>query len=763
MKIWGKLTSALLAVTVLLANGTAYPAAPVSAADDVYFQSLSGLPFANGDPFKGVDLSSVISLENSGVKFYDRNGSEQDVFVTLADAGVNTVRVRIWNDPYETGTGANYGGGICDVNVAVQIAERCAAAGLKLLVDFHYSDFWADPGKQEAPKAWRNYSISQKADAIYQFTLETLNKIRDAGGDVAMVQVGNETTTGMCGVMLSDYNWSDEGWASLSSLFNAGARAVREFDPDTLVSLHFTNPENASNMTYLAKMLSQYQVDYDVFATSYYPYWHGTLSNLTSVLTAVSQTYGKQVLVAETSWVRTLDENDGFQNTIGSAENMGDYVSYDISVAGQTAYLHDLFTAVAAVPEGKGIGVFYWEPAWLPVSSTGRAANQPLWEQYGSGWANKSAGEYDSSARDYYGGSCVDNESLFSNDGKPLDSLYVFGTVHGTSTGEDAELSSNLLQNPGFEADGGWSDAPSGWTLRSTAGGHFDVRAEDARSGGYALHWYSESSFTGSTASTSVKVTESGAYRCTVHLQADEASSYTLTAASSGGQRKTVSGNGNGWAAWQAPQVELDVHAGETVTLTLTVSGGAGSYGSADDCAVQKVTHTVPDISVKLEEHEITLRRDDRHQLRADRSDLTYESDRPDIVQISSKGEIVAVGEGTAVITVYVGGHRADEVVVTVAGQRETAGDLNADGQADRKDAELLMLFLTQGKANGMQNADLSGDGMINAVDLTLLKQIITQETKNSPPALGSCFCFGKCFYSILFPPSSLSSLLSIV
>ena len=706
----------------------------VNAAETVVFSGISGLPFANGDPFKGVDVSSVISLENSGVRFCDRNGREQDIFVTLAQAGVNTVRVRVWNDPYNSSTGANYGGGICDRGVAVQIAKRCAAAGLKLLVDFHYSDFWADPGKQKAPKAWANYSVGQKAQAIYDFTYDTLREIGQTGAEIAMVQVGNETTTGMCGILLSDYDWSDTGWNDLASLFNAGARAVRAYSRDTLVVLHFTNPEKASNMSYLAKMLSQTNVDYDVFATSYYPYWHGTLDNLTAVLTSVSQTYGKQVMVAETSWLRTFDDIDGFANTIKTADDLGEYVSYDVSTDGQSAFLHDLFSAVAAVPDGKGIGVFYWEPAWLPVGSNS-VTNRSIWETYGSGWAAQAAGEYDSSAAEWYGGSCVENESLFSPEGVPLDSLYVFGTVHGGG-GTVTDLGDNLLRNPGFEENGGWTDAPAGWTLHGTADGHFDVRAEDARSGGYALHWYSEGAFSGSTASASVSIPETGTYRISVHIQADETSSYTLTAQTSGRKSESVTGSGSGWAAWTEPYIELDANAGESLTLTVTVSGGAGSYGSIDDCAAVKVTRTEPvGPQIRFDADSFTLHKYGRDEIRADRSDVEYISDHPQIVTVDAQGQLTAVGEGTAQITAYIGGRAAGTVQVTVLGAKQ--GDLDRSGWVDQLDARVLQRYLTRADQLDTELgalADLSGDGRITAEDLTLLKRAADTDRRDMMP-----------------------------
>ena len=144
------------------------------------------------ETIRGVDVSSVISLENSGVKFFNFEGEEQDIFKTLAESGVNYIRVRVWNNPYDS-EGNGYGGGNNDIDTAVEIGKRATQYGMKLLVDFHYSDFWADPAKQQAPKEWQGYSLNEKQEAIYQFTKESLQKLIDAGIDVGMVQIGNET------------------------------------------------------------------------------------------------------------------------------------------------------------------------------------------------------------------------------------------------------------------------------------------------------------------------------------------------------------------------------------------------------------------------------------------------------------------------------------------------------------------------------------------------------------------------------------------
>ena len=145
-----------------------------------------------------MDVSAVLALENSGVKYYNFDGEEQDVFMTLAQAGVNYIRLRVWNDPYDE-NGNGYGGGNNDVATAITLGQRATQYGMKVCIDFHYSDFWADPKKQFVPKAWEGMDIEEKSDALYNFTLENLTQILDAGVDVGMVQVGNEINNGMCG------------------------------------------------------------------------------------------------------------------------------------------------------------------------------------------------------------------------------------------------------------------------------------------------------------------------------------------------------------------------------------------------------------------------------------------------------------------------------------------------------------------------------------------------------------------------------------
>lgn len=403
---------ATTAVAALLVTHVTAVAAPVDdgpVAAGITVAKVDGL---SENFINGVDVSSVLALEASGVVFRDAGGQPADLFETLADAGVTWVRVRVWNDPW-TADGHGYGGGNNDVEAAAEIGRRATAAGLDLLVDLHYSDFWADPGKYKAPKAWASMSLAEKETATYEFTRDALETIEAAGADVDMVQVGNETNNGVAGVT---------GMASMAKIFSAGSRGVREAVPDAKVAVHFTNPERGTFPGF-AKQLADNGVDYDVFGASYYPFWHGTLTNLTSTLTTVAQTYGKEVAVLETSWARTLVDADGHENVIKTA-----YSQYPISVQGQATAVRDVMAAVSAVPDGKGLGVFYWEPAWLPVGpASALESNKVLWERDGSGWAASYAGEYDANdAGTWYGGSAWDNQSLFADDGTPLESLSVF-------------------------------------------------------------------------------------------------------------------------------------------------------------------------------------------------------------------------------------------------------------------------------------------------------------------------------------------------
>ena len=362
----------------------------------------------------GMDASSVPSLEAGGVQYYNKDGKPQDVFQILAENGINYIRVRVWNHPFDA-AGNGYGGGNCDINNALEIGKRATQYGMKLLVDFHYSDFWADPGKQQAPLAWKGMTIEEKADTLYAFTCESLETLKKAKVDVGMVQIGNETNGGLAGEIQ---------WENMAKLFAAGAKAVRDTLPGVLVAVHFTNPEKPGAYAYFGQQLAQYQVDYDVFASSYYPQWHGSLENLQKVLAEIHETYGKQVLVAETAHAYTAQDMDFHPNTVTKDTQ----TPYPKTPEGQAAWVKDVANAVAQIP--GGMGLCYWEGTWISAGGSSYEENKKLWEAYGSGWASSYASHYDpKDAGKYYGGCAVENQAFFDSHGKVLESLGVFSEI----------------------------------------------------------------------------------------------------------------------------------------------------------------------------------------------------------------------------------------------------------------------------------------------------------------------------------------------
>lgn len=396
--------------------------------DDIVVAKVKDL---SSDFIMGMDISSVITELDSGVVYKDYNGNEinnvTDFCKFLAENDINHIRVRVWNNPYDS-NGNGYGGGNNDVATAKKIADACRNAGIKMLVDFHCSDFWTDPSKQMVPKAWKGYTVDEKATAVEEFINESLSTI-DASKDVVdMVQIGNETTGGFIGETKTD---------AMCKLFSAGSKGVKDYNSDVKVVIHVESPQK-NTLTKWSDNLENYNVNYDILGTSYYPYWHGTLSNLKKELSYVQTKHNKDAMVVETSYAYTLDDSDGHGNTVreGNNDDSAD-ATEPFTVQGQATYIRNL---INAVNEAGGLGVYYWEPAWITVGdTTGLSeeaaearyeANKKIWEEKGSGWAASYGGEYDpKDAGKWYGGSAVDNQAMFYPDGTATAGLKVWKYV----------------------------------------------------------------------------------------------------------------------------------------------------------------------------------------------------------------------------------------------------------------------------------------------------------------------------------------------
>ena len=362
-----------------------------------------------------MDASAVLVLENSGVKYYNFDGEEQDVFMTLSEAGVNYIRLRVWNDPYDE-NGNGYGGGNNDLPTAIELGRRATEYGMKVCIDFHYSDFWADPKRQHAPKAWEGMEIDEKCDALYDYTKDSLTQLLEEGVDVEMVQVGNEINNGMAG---------EYYLPNVTQLLKSGTKAVREiadtYNKDIQVVIHYTNIESNGEIDSLASNLQNNDVDYDIMGLSYYPFWDGSFDNMQRISKYIQKTYNKKVMIAETSYCYTSEDGDGSGNSLVGTDDI--VKGYPATVQSQATMVRDV---CAAANEAGLEGVFYWEGTWIPVGPA-TDDNSPIWEKYGSGWASSYASDYDpDDAGLYYGGCSWDNQTMFDFTGHPLPSLNVF-------------------------------------------------------------------------------------------------------------------------------------------------------------------------------------------------------------------------------------------------------------------------------------------------------------------------------------------------
>ena len=355
-----------------------------------------------------MDISSLDEVNSYGGRFFD-NGIEKDCLEILRGYGTNLIRLRLWNDPYAQ-TGEPYGGGTNDLDCTIRLARRAAALGMDWLLDFHYSDFWADPGKQFLPKAWRGMSGAALENAVFAYTKETLMRLQEANLLPQMVAVGNEITNGL----LWPYG-QKPAYQQIARLVSAGIRAVRQIGEYIVVMLHLDNGgRNDLYRDWFDSYHANGGEDYDCIGLSYYPFWHGTLDDLRYNMNDLAQRYGKPLIVAETSMgfsledYRSAEEIDaGFGRGMAATPKLAQKVPFPMTPDGQKNYLHALMACIDGVPGQLGRGFIYWEPAWLPVK--------------GTSWSTKAGCDYIQEAG--FGGNEWANQALFDYQGHALPSL----------------------------------------------------------------------------------------------------------------------------------------------------------------------------------------------------------------------------------------------------------------------------------------------------------------------------------------------------
>ncbi len=372
----------------------------------------------------GCDVSMVQAVEDAGGVYYNAEGKEQDVFEILRDSGVNFVRFRLWNNPERKVGHHGYGGGDNSYEQDLKMAKRAKAAGLNVMIDFHYSDFWADPDYQQCPKAWQTMDYTNPKNteipaAVKDFTKTTLDDFAAAGVNVDAIQVGNEINNGICGYGI-DWNDTKTSFDYMASVLKAGIEGAKSSNSSVKTLIHLANGGNKAEFETFFTAMDERGVDYDIIGASFYPYLAGSLDELQANLDNVSAKTGKPVMVVETSWGYTEEYNQYTANQYTKAdEDVGGYLT---SEQAQATAVRDIINVLAKVPSKKGLGVFYWEPAWLPVSES-------------VGWATKYGQAYQYTGSDVTFSDYTDglvswaNQGLFSYTGKALSSLQVFSKV----------------------------------------------------------------------------------------------------------------------------------------------------------------------------------------------------------------------------------------------------------------------------------------------------------------------------------------------
>ena len=356
---------------------------------------------------KGMDLSTLREVEACGGRFSDENGPG-DAMTILRRHGMDLVRLRLWNDPYAE-NGEPYGAGTCDLETVTALARRAKALGCKWMLDFHYSDFWADPGKQITPKAWQGLDADGLEKAVYEFTREALEKLKAEDLAPDMVSVGNEITNGLL--------WP-VGRASMDNIVrfvNAGLQAVEEVCPRAETVIHLDNgPDEGQYRAWFESYFAAGGRDFDIVGMSYYPFWNGPMSGLAESMADEVAHFGKDIIIAETSMGFSLADYAAYEK-LGPGERKGMAakaalaagIDYPMTPQGQSDFIRDMAEIIRAVPGGKGRGFIWWEAAWIPVP--------------GSGWARPAALRY--TGEKGPGGNEWANQALFDYEGRALPAL----------------------------------------------------------------------------------------------------------------------------------------------------------------------------------------------------------------------------------------------------------------------------------------------------------------------------------------------------
>ncbi|MDD2232638.1 MAG: glycosyl hydrolase 53 family protein [Sphaerochaetaceae bacterium] len=340
----------------------------------------------------GADISTLSEVESLGGKFFC-HGQRGDLIGILADCGFDSVRLRLWVDPYSE-SGQPYMGGTSDLKTVKELARRAMEHHMSILLDLHYSDFWCDPAKQFIPKKWSALGLDDLCLAVGDYTAGVLDSLHRDGIDPFAVQVGNEITNGM---LWPIGKIAENGFDPVARLFEAGSTAVRGHS-DSKVMLHLEQSGNKSLWTHFLDEFACRSIDYDIIGASYYPFWHGSMDEMLANMKSCCDRYDKPFMIVETAYPFTSNHFSESCKPPLSIQNEPDGSSY--SEKKQAEFISELLEESIKVYNYRCLGVYYWEPGWLAVPGTSWASNAGLAyieqdsAEMGNQWANQCLFDY---------------------------------------------------------------------------------------------------------------------------------------------------------------------------------------------------------------------------------------------------------------------------------------------------------------------------------------------------------------------------------
>ena len=345
------------------------------------------------DFIRGVDVSTYEEVILKGGVYLNEYGEREHLFSILKRAGINLIRIRLWHDP------VNYhpwNGGYLDLETVTRIATIAKSYGMKWLLDFHYSDTWADPGNQLKPNAWKDLSFANLVDALFNYTFETMTHFNNIGLTPDYVQIGNEINNGMLWNDGKIYQYNQTNFVPLIQLLKAGVGAVRLASSSTKIIIHLASSEDHIQFFNFFLAILSGGVDLDIIAGSYYSYWNGPLEEVQQNFNQLSIQFEKDILLVETAQAFTLKPNPNGINIYGPSQNLES--SYPATIKGQSQLVYDTLIMMTEITGGRGLGMVYWEPAFIPIQGVNNFTS----------WAN---------------------QTFFTYQGQVIPSLFTFNDV----------------------------------------------------------------------------------------------------------------------------------------------------------------------------------------------------------------------------------------------------------------------------------------------------------------------------------------------